>query len=151
MKKEYSRRQIKKIFIAILVVFVIFISAWRIDREFFHPYIANFNDEIRSDVTSLKFTVPKDKENCEKIGGVWKKMGPRPQEECNIPTKDSGKDCLSSNVCEGVCLAELSPEDLRKGMKGKLFKTNGKCSDFIKVMGCRAYVYQGWAQVVCAD
>lgn len=142
---------LKKLFIGIIIIFLLIIVAWRIDRTFFHPYIPNFSEEIRSDVTTLKFTVPKDKENCEKIGGVWKKMGPRPMEECNIPTKDAGKVCSGSNQCEGVCLADLSNEDISKGMKGKLFKTQGKCSNFIKVMGCKAYVYLGWAQVVCAD
>lgn len=142
---------LKKLFIGIIVIFFLIIIAWRVDRTFFHPYLPNFSDEIRSDVTTLKFTVPKDKVNCEKIGGVWKKMGPRPVEECNIPTKDAGKVCSGSKQCEGVCLADLSYEDISKGMRGKLFKTEGKCSDYIKVMGCRAYVYAGWAQVICAD
>lgn len=142
---------IKKFLIGVVTVFMIIIVAWRIDRTFFHPYIPDFSDQIRSDVTTLKFTVPKDREGCEKIGGVWTRPGPRPTEECNIPTKDAGKICSKSSQCEGVCLAELNQDDMRKGMRGKLFKTQGKCSDYIKVMGCRAYVYLGWAQVVCAD
>jgi hypothetical protein len=144
-------RIIRKILIGIATIFLLIIAAWRIDRTFFHPYIPNFSEEIRNDVTTLKFSVPKDKENCEKVGGVWKKMGPRPFEECNIPTKDAGKVCSGSNQCEGVCLADLNSEDIGKGMRGKLFKTQGKCSYYIKVMGCRAYVFAGWAQVVCAD
>ena len=144
-------RFLKRLLIGFTVIFLFIIAAWRIDRTFFHPYIPDFSDQIRSDVTTLKFTVPKDKVSCEKIGGVWKRPGPRPTEECNIPTKDAGKVCFESNQCEGVCLADLSSEDISKGMKGKLFKTQGKCSDYIKVFGCRAYVYAGWAQVVCAD
>lgn len=142
---------IKKIFIGILVIFILLIIFWRVDRTFFHPYIPDFSDQIRNDVTTLKFTVPKDKESCLSAGGVWKRPGPRPVEECNLPTKDAGKICESSKVCEGVCLADLGDEDMKYGMKGGLIKTQGKCSEFIKVMGCRAYVYQGWAQVVCAD
>jgi len=142
---------VKIIGIAIVSIILLLIVVWRIDRTFFHPYIPNFSDQIRNDVTTLKFTVPKDKEGCERAGGVWKKPGPRPLEECNLPTKDAGKECLGSSVCEGVCLADLSDEDVRKGMSGKLFKTKGTCSSFIKVFGCRGYVYQGWAQVVCAD
>ncbi|MCJ7740885.1 hypothetical protein MUP32_06275 [Candidatus Microgenomates bacterium] len=141
----------KKILMAVVAIVFLTILAWRLDRAFFHPYIPDYQEQIRSDVTTLKFTVPKDKEGCEKIGGVWKKMGPRPVEECNLPTKDSGKSCESSNVCEGVCLAQLSRDDLQKGMRGQKFKTQGKCSSFIKIMGCQAYVYQGWASVVCAD
>lgn len=142
---------LRKLVIGIFISGLLLIAAWRIDRAFFHPYIPDFSDQIRSDVTTLKFTVPKDQENCEKVGGVWKKPGPRPFEECNLPTKDAGKICSGSHECEGVCLADLTSEELRKGMSGKLFKTTGKCSSFIKIFGCRAYVYQGWAQVVCAD
>lgn len=142
---------IKILLISILTIFLLIIIAWRIDRTFFHPYIPNYSDEIRSDVTTLKFTVPKDKASCEQVGGVWQKIGIRPIEECNIKTKDAGKICSGSNQCEGVCLANLSREDIGKGMRGKLFKAQGQCSEFIKVVGCRAYVYFGWAQVVCAD
>ena len=62
---------IKILLISVLSIFLLIIVAWRVNRTFFHPYLPNFNDEIRSDVTSLKFTVPKDKESCESIGGVW--------------------------------------------------------------------------------
>lgn len=148
---HFVKKIIKGVILTVILLIFLIVVAWRIDRTFFHPYIPDYSEHIRSDVTTLKFTVPKDQENCIKVGGVWKKMGPRPVEECNLPTKDAGKTCLGSNVCEGVCLADLSGEDLRKGMSGKMFKTEGKCSNYIKVMGCRAYVYQGWAQVVCAD
>jgi hypothetical protein len=145
------KKIIKIVSTAIVLIIIILLVAWRVDRTFFHPYIPDFNDQIRSDVTTLKFTVPKDRENCEQAGGIWKKMGPRPIEECNLPTKDAGKVCSGSNECEGVCLADLNKDEMGQGMKGKLFKTQGECSDFIKVMGCRAYVYKGWAQLVCAD
>jgi hypothetical protein len=141
----------KKLLLIVLGIFILLVIVWRIDRTFFHPYIPDYQEHIRSDVTSLKFTVPKDKENCLKAGGVWKKMGPRPFEECNLPTKDAGKICSGSNECEGVCLAELSREEMQKGMRGNLFRTQGKCSSFIKTIGCQAFVYKGWAQVVCAD
>jgi hypothetical protein len=144
-------RILKKLFIGIFIILLLILIAWRIDRTFFHPYIPGSSEQIRLDVTTLKVTVPKDKESCEKIGGIWKRPGPRPTEECNLPTKDAGKVCSGSSQCEGVCLAELSADDLREGMKGKLFHTQGKCSSYIKVMGCRAYVYAGWAHVVCAD
>jgi hypothetical protein len=142
---------IKIIGILLLFLFALLVIVWRVDRTFFHPYDPTRSDHIRDDIESLKFTVPNDQRNCEVKGGVWKKIGIRPQAECNLPTTDAGKACSSSNVCEGVCLADLSPDDLRSGMKGKLFKTDGKCSNFIKVVGCRGYVYRGWASVVCAD
>jgi len=142
---------VKKIILTLLTAFILLIIIWRIDRTFFHPYIPDFSDQIRNDVTTLKFSVPNDKISCEKAGGIWNKPGPRPKEECNLPTKDAGKICEGSNQCEGVCLAELTNNELRQGMSGKMFKTTGKCSNFIKVFGCRGYVYRGWAQVVCAD
>ena len=145
------KKIIKTFLIAVILIFVLLIIAWRVDRAFFHPYIPEFKDQIHDDVTTLKFTVPKDREGCEKMGGIWKKMGPRPFEECNLKTTDTGKICDRSSQCEGVCLADLTRDQLREGMKGKMFKTDGKCSEVIKVMGCRGYVYRGWAQIVCAD
>jgi hypothetical protein len=137
--------------IAVVSTLILLIIVWKIDRAYFHPYMPERNDQIRSDVTTSKFTIPKDQESCEAKDGVWKKIGISPREECNLPTADSGKVCDGSHQCEGVCLADLSKDDLQKGMRGKMFKTNGKCSSWIKNLGCRAYVYRGWASVVCAD
>jgi hypothetical protein len=145
------KKFLKIFLISIFIIFVLIIIAWRIDRTFFHPYQPDRSNQIRDDVTTLKFTVPKDKERCEAKGGIWKKMGPRPFEECNLKTTDAGKVCENSKECEGVCLANLTPEELSQGMRGKLFHRLGTCSDVIKVMGCRAYVVLGWASVVCAD
>ena len=145
------KKILKIAFVSVVSIFVLLIVAWRIDRAFFHPYMPERSDQIRNDVTTYKLTIPKDQESCEAANGVWKKIGPSPKEECNLPTNDSGKVCDGSHQCEGVCLADLSKEDLQKGMRGKLFKTNGKCSAWIKIVGCRAYVYRGWAGVVCAD
>jgi hypothetical protein len=141
----------KRLGIIIFVCMVLLLAAWRIDRTYFHPYQPEREAQIRDDVTTLKFSIPKTKEECIQKGGVWKRPGPRPTEECNLPTTDAGKVCSGSNECEGVCLAEISSDQLRRGMSGKMFKTQGKCSEVIKVFGCRAYVYRGWASVICAD
>jgi hypothetical protein len=141
----------KRIGIILIILLVLLIIVWRIDRTFFHPYQPDREMQIRDDVTTLKFSVPKTKEECLSKGGTWKRPGPRPTEECNLPTTDSGKSCTGSNQCEGVCLAELSPDQLRQGMNGKMYQTKGKCSSFIKIYGCHGYVYLGWASVVCAD
>ncbi|OGG35186.1 hypothetical protein A2363_03890 [Candidatus Gottesmanbacteria bacterium RIFOXYB1_FULL_47_11] len=141
----------KRIGIILLSLFILLIIAWRIDRTFFHPYQPEREAQIRDDVTTLKFTVPKTEEACLAAGGLWEKPGPRPAEECNLPTKDAGKLCESSNVCEGVCLADLTSDQLSQGMRGKMFKTRGVCSPVIKIYGCRGYVYRGWASVVCVD
>lgn len=145
------KKILKIAIIAVISIFIIIIIVWRVDRTFFHPYIPELSDQIHNDVTTYKFTVPTDQENCVAKNGIWKKIGINPKEECNLPTTDGGKICDGSHQCEGVCLAELSKEEIQKGMRGRLFKTDGKCSSWIKNFGCRAYVYRGWASVVCRD
>lgn len=145
------KKLIKKIFFITFFLLSLLVVAWRVDRTFFNPYIPDYSDQIRNDVTTLKFSVPKDKETCEQKGGTWKKMGSHPMEECNLPTTDAGKICSGSKECEGVCLADIKHEDFQKGMRGQKFKTQGKCSSWTKVVGCLGYVYQGWAQLVCVD
>jgi hypothetical protein len=140
-----------RIGILFLIIFILLLIAWRVDRTYFHPYQPEREAQIRDDVTTLKFSVPKTKDECLQKGGVWKRPGPRPTEECNLPTTDAGKICESSNVCEGVCLSDLTSDQLRQGMNGKMFQTKGKCSAVIKIYGCHGYVYRGWASVVCAD
>jgi hypothetical protein len=146
-----AKKILKIALISIISIFILLVIAWRIDRAYFHPYIPDWSDQIHNDVTTYKFTIPQDQASCEAKGGVWKKPGPSPREECNLPTTDSGKVCDGSHQCEGICLAELSKDDMQKGMRGKQFKTNGKCSAWIKNLGCRVYVYRGWAGVVCVD
>jgi hypothetical protein len=141
----------KRIGIILLIFIILLIIAWRVDRTFFHPYQPERQAQIWDDVQTLKFTVPKTKDDCLQAGGTWSKPGPRPTEECNLPTKDAGKICSGSNECEGVCLADLTSDQLSQGMRGKMFQTKGKCSSVIKIYGCRGYVYRGWASVVCAD
>jgi hypothetical protein len=145
------KKILKIALILIVSIFILLVIAWRVDRTYFHPYMPERADQIRNDVTTYKFTIPQDQANCEAKGGTWKKIGLSPREECNLPTTDAGKVCDGSHQCEGICIAELSRDDLRKGMSGKMFKTNGKCSAWIKNVGCQAYVYRGWASVVCVD
>ena len=142
---------LKYIALIFIILFILLLIAWRLDRTFFHPYQPERGDQIFSDVQTLKFTVPKDEEGCLAKGGIWGKLGPHPGEECNLYTTDSDKTCSGSNECEGVCLADLTSDQLREGMAGKLFHMQGKCSKVIKLVGCRGYVYKGWASVVCAD
>jgi hypothetical protein len=141
----------KRILIVLVVILGLLIVVWRIDRTFFHPYIPGFSEQIRNDISTYKYSIPKSKESCEQAGGTWKKVAIDPVETCNLPTTDAGKACSSSNVCEGVCLANLSQDELRSGMKGRLIKTEGICSKWVKVYGCVGFVYQGWAQVICLD
>ena len=85
----------RTLFFILLSIFILLIIAWRVDRTFFHPYIPNYSDQIRNDVTTTKFTIPKDKVSCEARKGVWKKIGISPREECNLKTTDGGSSWTS--------------------------------------------------------
>ena len=92
---------------------------------------------------------PKDKESCEKVGGVWIDRG---GSFCNLPTFDSGKECSDSSQCEGSCIAELSSEEERKVEQGTIIYTKGKCTARIVVFGCRPHVDDGKVfGILCMD
>jgi len=98
-----------------------------------------------------KTILPKNKIDCEKVGGVWKKLGPDPFETCNIKAKDRGNICYDSSECEGSCQAELTREELTAGMRGKSWKRYGVCSVWLVELGCRGIVRNGIASVICMD
>lgn len=99
---------------------------------------------------TTKENTPKDKESCEALGGVWKKIGISPIEVCNLPTSDANKECTSSDECEGICVAELSQEELDK-IKRETIRTKGRCTAWRIVVGCRAVVENGEARLICLD
>ena len=145
------KKILKRILLTLITLFILLIITWRVDRTFFHPYLPDRETQIHDAVTTTKFTIPQDEVSCASASGTWKKIGIRRNEECNLPTTDSGKVCENSKVCESVCLADLTEDQRRQGMKGRLFKTTGKCAAWVKVVGCKAYVEDGWAGVVCVD
>lgn len=104
-------------------------------------------DTIRSDATDVKFTLPKTQETCVANGGVWKKIGIAPVETCNIATKDAGKPCENSKVCEGSCIVPVPSS----GLRTKPFRTKGTCSAWAVTVGCWGFVADGWASVLCVD
>jgi len=127
------------------LIFILLIVIWQIDTRVFHKKPFNPQEIFKT------FDFPKDKEACEVKGGIWKKIGPRPNEECNLPASDSGKICTDSEQCQGYCLAKLSPEQLRSGMKGKRIKTDGFCSPTLKTIGCQGFIKNGFANIICLD
>jgi hypothetical protein len=96
-------------------------------------------------------TLPKTKDDCLKVDGLWKKLGPDPFESCNLKAKDSGNVCRDDSECEGMCLVELTKEELSKGMRGitPTDKKYGKCSEWVVVLGCRGIMKNGKALVIC--
>ena len=70
-----------------------------------------------------------DQASCEALGGKWGRIGLSPRAQCNLPASDAGKECLSSSACEGLCVAELTHEELDAAMReGKVIHAAGKCS-----------------------
>jgi len=100
-----------------------------------------------------KTSLPRDKDNCLKIGGVWKKQGPEPFETCNRKAIDRGNLCRDNSECEGTCQVDLSREELSQGMRGelKINKKFGQCSVWVVELGCRGIMKNGKAQVICID
>ena len=137
---------IKIIFFSIIGLFILLIIAWQVDRHFWHP-----KDLDPSEIFTNKIDIPKDQASCEVQGGTWKKIGIRPIEECNLPTNDSGQNCKDNSECQGKCVVNLSYEQLREKMKKGAFRAEGQCSQWVKTVGCKAYVINGWAHVICSD
>lgn len=77
---------------------------------------------------------------CEAQGGMWVRVGLSPQELCNLPTSDAGKECSDHSECEGVCLAEQTGEGVK-----------GKCSEWKMIAGCHQVVEGGEVFGVCWD
>jgi len=59
-------------------------------------------------ITRVPVERPKDKETCLAKNGKWAKIGLFPEEECNLPTSDAGRECSDVSQCEGTCLADLT-------------------------------------------
>jgi hypothetical protein len=98
-----------------------------------------------------KTSLPKNKEDCLKIGGIWKKVGIFPNEVCNKKADDRGNICTDSSQCQGVCQANLTKEEMYQGMRGKSFNKKGVCSVFVLEFGCFGIVRNGRASVICMD
>jgi hypothetical protein len=100
-----------------------------------------------------KISLPKNQEDCAKIDGSWKKLGPDPFETCNVKAKDRGTICHDSSECSGMCQVDLTKEELSEGMRGKIFteKKHGQCSVWVVELGCRGIMKDGKAQVICIN
>lgn len=107
--------------------------------------------QVEERPTPVITTTPTDKESCEALGGRWGTIGLQPEEECNLPTSDAGKECSDWGDCEGACIADLSQEDLEEAPEG-VVHTKGKCSASKIVVGCHAFVEDGKVYgILCVD
>lgn len=105
-----------------------------------------------ADPCGKKEPLPKTKDACLQVGGVWKKQGPEPFETCNRKAADRGTICTDNSECEGWCQAEITKEQVREGMTGKLDITGrGRCSVWRVELGCFGMVQQGKVLVICID
>ena len=95
------------------------------------------------------------KEKCGTRGGKWGQHGKWLREYCILPTGDFGKVCNDASECEGVCIAELTPEEkqmlVEKFGQVTITKT-GKCSQWPAMFGCYPRVEAGKVkEILCAD
>jgi hypothetical protein len=104
------------------------------------------------DPCGKKAPLPKTKGECIKSGGVWKKLGPDPFETCNIKAMDRGNICTDNDECEGWCQANISIDQVRQGMRGKLnSRGRGQCSVWRVELGCFGMVEEREIKVICID
>ncbi len=105
--------------------------------------------------TKVRTELPKDQSSCEAQGGKWGRIGPSPVESCNLRTSDGGQVCSDSSECEGLCIAELSPQDYeRVRMSGGkvVIETKGKCAPWRITVGCNPVVTSGKVKgIMCID
>jgi len=104
-----------------------------------------------NDPCGKKVVLPKNQKDCLIIGGIWKKLGPDPFETCNIKATDRGTICTDSSECEGLCQADMTPNQMKQGMKGKVRKGKGRCSVWRVELGCMGVVESGMMKVLCID
>ena len=102
--------------------------------------------------------LPDKEQACGEQGGKWGPVGIFPKPVCSLPTRDAGRTCADSGECEGLCLAELTPEERDRIKRNRgpnpaySLTRNGRCSPRIPVIGCHAKVEQGTVRyIVCFD
>jgi hypothetical protein len=78
--------------------------------------------------TYEKYSTIKTKEECEKNGGDWNRVGLGGFEICQIPAKDENKYCEDGSECQsGRCVV--------LGMRSEQEPTSGKCSKYKNLVG----------------
>lgn len=71
---------------------------------------------------------------CQSCQGTWGRFGVNKVAGCNCKTKDSGKECVDGEECEGYCMF------VRYDTSGR---EHGLCSETTKLTGCHNLIYKG--------
>lgn len=91
-----------------------------------------------------------DQRSCEGLGGIWGPHGITQPNSCNLPAHDAGMSCYDSIQCEGECIADVSQQDIDDA--GGVLKTNGACSNYLIIGGCKMTVMKGSVYgMMCID
>jgi putative hemolysin len=97
-----------------------------------------FNGKCKPGDTNI--AVPVNKDQCDSLGGVWGKAGMAGIEQCNLPTKDSGKSCTDGSQCQaGLCIAKSDGA------------TVGECPSHKLNFGCMNIVENSKFMGICID
>ena len=85
-------------------------------------------------------------------GGNWGPVGIFPQEICVLPTVDAGRFCGDEGECEGTCVAELTPDEKKRVLRGEPVPSAGACTSAVPAFGCMAIVERGFVNgILCLD
>lgn len=96
--------------------------------------------------------MPKTEAACRARNGRWGRAGLFPQPICVLPTADAGRLCADRNECEGLCLADPTPDQRRRVAARESIETTGRCTPRRPVFGCMYIVAEGRVRGrLCAD
>jgi len=100
-----------------------------------------------------KIPLPNNKKDCLAQNGIWKKQGTAPFETCNRKAIDRGNLCRDNSECEGWCQVDLSKEEAKQAVNGKIIpnKKYGQCSVYVVEVGCFAMMEKGKVKIICVD
>jgi hypothetical protein len=96
--------------------------------------------------------IPKTEADCRAHGGHWGRAGLFPQPICVLPTADAGRICGDRGECEGLCLADPTPDERRRIAARESVEVIGRCTPKRPVFGCMYIVAEGRVRGrLCAD
>ena len=143
MKKRKEFVNKKVIFLVIIIILAVLLLTF-----FFLPKksASSTNNSTNSTIQPNQIT---PKQECESKGGRWARLGGIENEVCNLPTNDANKSCSSSKECEGDCLVNLTKQEWNQASQGQVLSKKGNCTEWKLTLGCRAFVEDSIARIMC--